>query len=92
MTPEGEKPHGDGDSLSGVDLWVKLGDDPIEKTLGKLLVFVRQLASTEICEDVGPDAERNRKCYLDSGPYCGQHGMEQYVVKDARELLKELGL
>ena len=60
---------------------------PVEQErqeLERLRAFVQDIANQKMCEDEGED----KKCHLDSGPYCGTH---DYFVNDtitaARSLL-----
>lgn len=50
---------------------------------GKLREFVEGLANRALCGDPGEGA----KCSLDSGPYCGHHIYDQWLIEDARAVL-----
>jgi hypothetical protein len=47
------------------------------------LAWVREVAAKPICSDPG----EREQCYADSGPYCGTHLFDDYLVKEARAVL-----
>lgn len=52
-----------------------------------VLAFVQETAAIKICEDDG----ESKKCNLDSGPFCGHHLFDDWIVKKAREALAAHG-
>ena len=77
----------DGSTLDALIAEALKAAPPVEQErqeLERLRAFVQDIANQKMCEDEGED----KKCHLDSGPYCGTH---DYFVNDtitaARSLL-----
>jgi hypothetical protein len=48
-----------------------------------VLEWVRKVAAIPICSDAGESG----RCCTDSGPYCGVHLFDDYLVEEARAIL-----